>query len=73
MYSLAHGHDLKLITSNAKKWRDLGKALGVPATLFFWMLAVEISFLPTMKNHHLDGNKTTRNWELAANKVIIFC
>lgn len=60
-----------LFTNNDKKWRDLGKALEVPATLFFWWLAVEISFLPTMKNHHLNGNKTTRDWEVTCNKIIV--
>ncbi|CAD6446980.1 59b63122-6f05-4088-be6c-8e8ce4aaccde [Sclerotinia trifoliorum] len=60
-----------LFTNNDKKWRDLGKSLEVPATLFFWWLAIEISFLPTMKNHHLDGNKTTRDWELTCNKIIV--
>ncbi|KAA8573818.1 hypothetical protein EYC84_005374 [Monilinia fructicola] len=60
-----------LFTNNSKKWRDLGRALEVPATLFFWWLAIEISFLPTMKNHHLNGNKTTRDWEVTCNKIII--
>lgn len=60
-----------LFTNNSKKWRDLGKALEVPATLFFWWLAIEISFLPTMKNHHLDGNTETRPWEVTVNKIII--
>jgi hypothetical protein len=60
-----------LFTNNDKKWRDLGKALEVPATLFFWWLAIEISFLPTMNNHHLDGDKTSRNWESTVNKVIV--
>ena len=60
-----------VFTNNAKKWRDLGKSLEIAATLFFWWLAIEISFLPTMKNHHLDGNKTTRSWETSVNKVII--
>ncbi|KUJ11313.1 uncharacterized protein LY89DRAFT_689191 [Mollisia scopiformis] len=60
-----------LFTNNSKKWRDLGKALEVPATLFFWWLAIEISFLPTMKNHHLDGSKATRPWEVITNKVIV--
>jgi len=60
-----------LFTNSSKKWRDLGKALEVPATLFFWLLAIEISFLPTMKNHHLDGNKTTRQWEVIVNKIIV--
>src|ERR1700712_1739838 len=65
------GLTASLFTNNAKKWRDLGKALEVPATLFFWWLAIEISFLPTMKNHHLDGDKTTRHWEVIVNKIIV--
>jgi hypothetical protein len=60
-----------LFTNNAKKWRDLGKQLEVPATIFFWLLAIEISFLPTMKNHHLSGNSGTHSWEITTNKVII--
>jgi len=60
-----------LFTNNAKKWRDLGKQLEVPATIFFWWLAIEVSFLPTMKNHHLDGNKATRGWEGTVNKIIV--
>jgi hypothetical protein len=31
--------------------------------LFYWWLGVEVSFLPTMKNHHVDGNTATRGWE----------
>jgi small-conductance mechanosensitive channel len=49
----------------------MGKQLEIPATLFFWTLALEISFLPTMKNHHADGNKETKEWESVMNKVII--
>ncbi|KAF4625157.1 hypothetical protein G7Y89_g13011 [Cudoniella acicularis] len=60
-----------VFTNNAKKWRDLGKQLEVPATLFFWWLAIEISFLPTMKHHHFDGDTATRNWESTVNKIII--
>jgi small-conductance mechanosensitive channel len=60
-----------LFTNNSKKWRDLGKQLEVPATLFFWWLAIEISFLPTMKNHTIDGDKTTKSWEKTVNKIII--
>lgn len=60
-----------LFTNNSKKWRDLGKQLEVPATLFFWWLGVEISFLPTMKNHTVDGNKATRPWQSTVNKIII--
>lgn len=60
-----------LFTNNSKKWRDLGKALEIPATVFFWFLAIEISFLPTMINHHLDGDKASRSWEVIVNKVIV--
>ncbi|KAF2705107.1 hypothetical protein K504DRAFT_506577 [Pleomassaria siparia CBS 279.74] len=60
-----------LFTNNSKKWRDMGKQLELPATLFFWWLAIEISFLPTMKNHHSDGDKTTKDWERTTNKVLL--
>ena len=60
-----------LFTNNSKKWRDMCKQLELPATLFFWWLAVLISFLPTMINNHLDGNTTPHDWEVAMNKVII--
>jgi small-conductance mechanosensitive channel len=49
----------------------MGKQLELPATLFLWWLAIEISFLPTMKNHHVDGNKATKSWENTMNKVLI--
>lgn len=60
-----------VFTNNAKKWRDMAKQLELHAALFFWFLGVEISFLPTMKNHHVDGNKSTRGWEVTLNKIII--
>ncbi|PYI09682.1 hypothetical protein BO78DRAFT_394862 [Aspergillus sclerotiicarbonarius CBS 121057] len=60
-----------IFTNNAKKWRDLAKQLELHGTLFFWWLGVEISFLPTMKNHHVDGKHTTRSWENTVNKIII--
>lgn len=60
-----------LFTSNSKKWRDLGKQLELPATLFFWWLGVLISFLPTMKNHHVSGSTETEPWERTLNKLII--
>ena len=60
-----------LFTNNSKKWRDMGKQLELPATLFFWWLAIEISFLPTMKNHHTNGDKATKDWERTTNKVLI--
>ena len=60
-----------LFTNNSKKWRDMCKQLEIPATLFFWLLAVLISFLPVMKHHHLEGGTKTRPWEESMNKVII--
>ena len=59
-----------VFTNNAKKWRDMAKQLELPATLFFWWLGVEISFLPTMVNHHVD-NSGTRGWERTVNKIIV--
>lgn len=60
-----------LFTDNSKKWRDMVKQLEISATLFFWGLGVEISFLPTMKNHHISGNKDTKSWESTFNKIIV--
>ena len=59
-----------LFTNNSKKWRDMGKQLEVPATLFFWWLGVEISFLPTMRNHHIGGHGD-QIWEAIMNKIIV--
>lgn len=61
-----------LFTDNSKKWRDMGKQLELPATLFFWWLAIEISFLPTMK-HHQKGYpyRHTPSWMDSMNKVLI--
>ncbi|EQL37433.1 hypothetical protein BDFG_01042 [Blastomyces dermatitidis ATCC 26199] len=60
-----------VLTNNSKKWRDLGKQLELPATLFFWWLGIEISFLPTMTNHHIDGDRGTKPWEVVVNKIIV--
>ena len=60
-----------MLTNNSKKWKDMSKQLEIPATLFFWALASEISFLPIMIHNHLDGNTTTKSWEVTVNKIII--
>jgi len=60
-----------IFTNNSKKWRDMCKQLEIPATLFFWLLAVLISFLPVMIHHHLDGGTDVRSWEATLNKVIV--
>ena len=67
-----------LFTNNSKKWRDLGKQLEIPATLFFWSLGVEISFLPTMRNHQCIDNKNPDkendlSWTNTVNKIIVSC
>ena len=76
-----------LFTNNSKKWRDMGKQLELPATLFFWWLAIEVSFLPTMRNHKIperdsagrlvrDQNDVVQRqdisgWTKPRNKVLI--
>ncbi len=60
-----------LFTNNGKKWRDMGKQLEIPATIFFWWLGIEVSFLPTMTNHHMDGNNGIKPWEATMNKIIV--
>jgi small-conductance mechanosensitive channel len=49
----------------------MGKQLELPATLFFWWLAIEISFLPTMTYHHLNGDRSVKHWEKTMNKVLV--
>ncbi|EME49066.1 hypothetical protein DOTSEDRAFT_67942 [Dothistroma septosporum NZE10] len=59
-------------TNNSKKWRDMGKQLELPATLFFWWLAIEISFLPTMTNHQRDHpHGFVARWMNTMNKVLV--
>ncbi|KAK3713463.1 hypothetical protein LTR37_008421 [Vermiconidia calcicola] len=62
-----------LFTNNGKKWRDMGKQLELPATLFFWWLAIEVSFLPTMTHHQLPAyeNGKAQDWMKSMNKVLI--
>lgn len=61
-----------LFTNNSKKWRDMGKQLELPACLFFWWLAIEVSFLPTMLNHQRDfGSGHTAQWMGTMNKVLV--
>lgn len=49
----------------------MGKQVEIPATIFFWWLGIEISFLPTMTNHHTDGNNGIKPWEATMNKIIV--
>lgn len=49
----------------------MAKQLEIPATLFFWALAVFISFLPTTSNHPVGGGYATRHWQHIMQKVLI--
>ncbi|KAL8910445.1 MAG: hypothetical protein Q9171_004239 [Xanthocarpia ochracea] len=60
-----------LFTNNSKKWKDMSRQLEIPATIFFWALAVEISFLPTMIHHHITGGTVRKDWEIKMNKVLV--
>jgi small-conductance mechanosensitive channel len=60
-----------LFTNNSKKWRDLGKQLEIPATIFFWWLGIEISFLPTVRSHRCLHNGNDLSWTATVNKIII--
>ena len=60
-----------LFTNNSKKWRDMGKQLELPVTLFFWWLGVEISFLPTMQSHMIAGYEGDTSWMSTVNRIII--
>ena len=68
---LPFGLIASLFTNNAKKWRDMSKQLEIPAALFFWWLGVEISFLPTMTRHSIDGNRETKPWQSTLNKLLL--
>ncbi|QIW98168.1 hypothetical protein AMS68_003686 [Peltaster fructicola] len=61
-----------LFTNNSKKWRDMGKQLELPATLFFWWLAIEVSFLPTLTNHQVGHDSSyIPDWMVTMNKVLV--
>ena len=60
-----------LFTNNSKKWRDMGKQLELPITIFFWWLGVEISFLPTMTNHRVPNYTGDTSWMTTVNQIII--
>lgn len=60
-----------IFTEDARKWVEMSKQLEIPFCIFFWWLGIEISFLPSMRNNHVDGNTATRGWERIVNKLII--
>lgn len=62
-------------STNAKKWKDIGQQLELHTALFLWMLAVLISFKPTVDEHRVpwDGHdgKVNMQWINVVFKVII--
>ncbi len=60
-----------IMTNNSKKKRDMCKQLEMPGTLFFWGLAVEVSFLPIMIHNRVDGKTETTHWQITMNKVLV--
>lgn len=60
-----------LFTNNKKKWRDFGKQLEIPLTLFLWWLAILISFGAIMPNHRINGLRGKPDWFGTVEKVII--
>lgn len=59
-----------IFTNNSKKWRDMGKQLELPATLFFWWLGIEVSFLPIMSHHQANGSGV-KSWMNTMNKILV--
>ncbi|KAJ5081148.1 hypothetical protein N7456_013386 [Penicillium angulare] len=60
-----------IFTNNAKKWRDMAKQLEIHFAMFLWWLGIEVSFLPTMRNHPKTPYNGSRSWQNTVNKLII--
>ncbi|CAF9920894.1 MAG: hypothetical protein GOMPHAMPRED_002168 [Gomphillus americanus] len=60
-----------MFTDDSKKWRDLAKQVEIPLTIFFWLLAVEISFVPIMTVHQIPGYTGDTTWIQTCNKIIL--
>ncbi|KAJ5273646.1 hypothetical protein N7478_008771 [Penicillium angulare] len=60
-----------IFTNNAKKWRDMARQLEIHFAMFLWWLGIEISFLPTMRNHPKTPYNGSRSWQNTVNKLII--
>jgi hypothetical protein len=43
------------LSGNFSKWRDIGRQLELPLSLFLWMLAILISFLPIVNSHKVPA------------------
>ncbi|KAF7555535.1 hypothetical protein G7046_g6526 [Stylonectria norvegica] len=63
-------------STTSKKWRDIGQQLELHTALFLWLLAVLISFEPTINSHRTPRNDPDRgdgkqHWISVVDKVII--
>jgi len=64
-------------SANHKKWRDIGKQLELPTSLFIWLLTVLVSYHPILDDHRVwkDGEKDTEKrtilWLTIVWKIII--
>lgn len=60
-------------STNAKKWKDIGRQMELHTALFLWFLAILISFMPTVNGHKVpyDGDEDNTKWIGITNKVII--
>ncbi|KAH7318308.1 Mechanosensitive ion channel family protein [Stachybotrys elegans] len=63
---------------NANKWRDIGAQLELHTALFFWMLAVLVSFWPVVAGHRFrpppdenDESEIDSDWIYIVQRVII--
>lgn len=66
------GPVLSIFTNSFTKWRDLSIALETAFTLFFWWLAIFISWLPIAENHQdpsLGGAR--QSWVTTLNRIVL--
>ncbi|KEY63980.1 hypothetical protein S7711_08705 [Stachybotrys chartarum IBT 7711] len=56
---------------NAHKWKDIGQQLELHTALFFWMLAVLVSYDPMLDDHVVDEPNTSLSWIRIVERVII--
>lgn len=61
-----------VFTNSYKKWRDLCIAMEIALSLFFWWLAIYISFLPIMEHHQTAQYGSSRqDWQTTLNRIIL--
>lgn len=66
------GPVFSVFTNSYKKWRDLCIALEVALTLFFWWLAIYISFVPIVTKHQSAQYAGTRQeWQTTLNRIVL--